>query len=91
MALHPSIVNTSIASALEGAFGDVHRTERTKGSELFISPLMSMYWAFELAGLVEEHLYLEALEGTETIWDVQSAIEGYRRGVAPRPRVAIPH
>lgn len=91
MASHPSIVNTSIASALEGAFGDVHRTERTRTSELFINPLMSMYWGFELAGLVDHNLYLDALEATETVWDVQLAIEAYRAGLALRDRQAIPH
>ncbi len=91
MSTHPSIVNTSIASALEGAFGDVHRTSRTRGSELFINPLMSMYWTFELRGLVSEHLYLESLLETESVWDVQLAIEAYRHGVTPRPRKAIPH
>lgn len=33
-----SIVNLSILSAIEGDFGDVHRTERTSNSELFINP-----------------------------------------------------
>ena len=37
-----SIVNLSILSAIEGDFGDVHRTKRTSNSELFINPLMSL-------------------------------------------------
>jgi hypothetical protein len=46
----PSIVLTSILSALECQFGNHHRTRRTTGSELFINPLMSVYWCFRLSG-----------------------------------------
>ncbi len=91
MPTHPSIVNTSIASAVEGRFGNHHRTDRTQSSELFISPLMSMYWAFELGGVVAQNLYLESLYGTNTIWDVQTEIAKFRSGLALRQRVAIPH
>ncbi len=88
---HASIVNTSIASALEGAFGNVHRTERTKTSELFISPLMSMYWVFDLPTLVRRSLYLDRLMDTESIWDVQKEIELFRSSQKPRDYRSIPH
>lgn len=41
----PSIVNGSIAAAIEGKFGDVRFTTRTAGSELFINPLMAIFFA----------------------------------------------
>jgi hypothetical protein len=41
---HKSIVLNSIASAIDGEFGNYHRTQRTAGSELFINTLMSLYW-----------------------------------------------
>jgi hypothetical protein len=40
---HGSIVNASIASALDGDFGDVQRLARTSDSELFVNPLMCLY------------------------------------------------
>lgn len=43
---HVSIVSSSILSAIAGEFGDCHATVRTDGSELWINPLMGMYWAF---------------------------------------------
>jgi len=43
---HVSIVSSSILSAIAGEFGDYHATQRTEGSELWINPLMGMYWAF---------------------------------------------
>ncbi len=91
MSSHPSIVNTSIASAIEGRFGNYHRTERTRSSELFISPLMSMYWGFDLDAVVAQHMYLNVLQDTHSIWDVQLAIQEFRNGLPLRKHQSIPH
>lgn len=87
----PSIVNGSIASAIEGRFGDYHRNQRTKSSTLFINPLMSLLWAFDLAAVARRNLYLDRLEGTQTIWDVHQAIAHFCETVRRRPRATIPH
>ncbi len=87
----PSIVNGSIASAIEGRFGDYHRTPRTQSSRLFISPLMSLLWAFDLAAVARRNLYLDRLSNTQTIWDVHLAIEHFRETIDTRPREVIPH
>ena len=88
----PSIVNGSIAAAIEGQFGDVRFTPRTADGELFINPLMSIYFCFELAALARRSLYLDQLEGTESIFEVSARIEAFRNGMAAtRPRRAIPH
>lgn len=47
----PSIVNGSIAAAVRGDFGDVRFTDRTRNSELFVNPLMSLCFVFDLPGL----------------------------------------
>jgi hypothetical protein len=85
-----SIVNGSILSALEGRYGDHHRTERTRSSKLFINPLMTLYWHFDLQAVAGRSLYLRLLEGTQTAFEVQAIIEGFRHGVPVRPRTAIP-
>jgi hypothetical protein len=87
----PSIVNGSIAAAVEGRFGDVRFTDRTAGNELFINPLMAIYFGFELAAVARRSLYLDLLEGTESIFEVGALIEAFRKGVAARPRRVIPH
>lgn len=87
----PSIVNGSIAAALEGRFGDAQFTSRTATSELFINPLMTLYFGVQVDALVREHLYLGELEGTQTIFDVQARIAAFRERVEPRPWRAIPH
>ena len=86
----PSIVNSSILSALEGQFGNVHRTDRTSASRLFINPLMSMYWHFDLAAVAARSLYLPRLAETETLLDVQVEIDEFVRSVTPRERQPIP-
>jgi hypothetical protein len=63
---NPSIVNGQIAAAIRGEFGDQHFTTRTGGSELFINPLMAMYFSFDLMGLFRRLLYRHALENTST-------------------------
>lgn len=85
-----SIVNGSIVSALEGHFGDHHRTDRTRGSELFINPLMAMYWHFDLRAVAERSLYLDLLRSTDTTFEVQLRIEAFRKSVKWRPRRVIP-
>jgi len=86
-----SIVNGSIAAAMTGEFGDTHFTDRTRTSELFINPLMGMYFTFDLPGVARRSLYLERLANTETIFDVSLQIEGFREKTKTRPRRAIPH
>nr|WSW66393.1 DUF1152 domain-containing protein [Streptomyces sp. NBC_00995] len=88
---HPSIVNGSIAAAVRGEFGDVRFTARTADSELFINPLMSLYFAFELAGIARNCLYLDRIEHTHLIRQVSSAIEAFRDEVRARPPRRIPH
>jgi hypothetical protein len=87
----PSIVNGSIASAIEGRFGDYHRGRRTRGSKLFISPLMSILWAFDLPAVARRNLYLDRLAATESIREVQRTINAFRATIEPRPREYIPH
>ena len=81
-----SIVLLSILSALEGQFGNHHRTERTSGSELFINPLMSMYWCFWLAPVARRVLYLDRIRPLERFFDVEREIARFRAEHPGHPR-----
>ncbi|BDI30096.1 hypothetical protein CCAX7_21470 [Capsulimonas corticalis] len=81
MRSHPSIVSGSILSAIEGRFGDFHSTVRTEGSHLYINPLMTLYWAFELDAVARRNLYLDQVRETQTYRDLSLAIEIYRQGL----------
>lgn len=78
MPRHPSIVSSSILSAIAGEFGDYHATPRTAGSELWINPLMGIYWAFTLEAVARRCLYLDDVRDTESYFDLSRAIEAYR-------------
>ncbi|HXR65533.1 MAG TPA: hypothetical protein VN729_06405 [Ktedonobacteraceae bacterium] len=78
MSFHPSIVSTSILSALAGLFGDVQMNERTTGSQLFINVLMTLYWCFRVDPLAQRLLYLDKILYTQTSREVRHAIEQFR-------------
>jgi hypothetical protein len=87
----PSIVCASILSALDGHYGDHHRTARTRGSTLWINPLMAFYWCFRLGAVARRVLYLDDIKRTRTAWDVIEAIDAFRRRCpVTRERTAIP-
>jgi hypothetical protein len=73
-----SIVTSSILSALAGHYGDHHATPRTHGSELWINPLMPLYWCFQVDAVAERVMYLQAMEPTVDYMDVRQVI-GYFR------------
>jgi hypothetical protein len=78
MPRHPSIVTTSIISAINGWFGDHHATRRTEGSQLFINPLMAIYWGFELEAVARRNLYLDQIRDTVSYQQLSMAIERFR-------------
>lgn len=88
---YPSIVNGSIAAAVRGEFGDVRFTERTKGSELFVNPLMGVYFTVDLDGLARRSLYLDRIENTVLMREISAVIEGFRQEITPRPPKTFPH
>lgn len=87
-----SIVNSSIIAAVEGRFGNYHSTARTEGSELFISPLMSLYWAFHLDHVARRNLYLDQIRGLPSRRELSLRIEQFQQTfLRPRKPRAIPH
>jgi hypothetical protein len=90
MPFHPSIVSSSILSAIEGRFGDYHASRRTEGSELFINPLMSLYWAFEVGAVARRCLYLDRIRDTQTFEEMTLAIATFRAGVQAKDWRVLP-
>lgn len=86
-----SIVSSSILSALQGQYGDVHATPRTQGSRLWINPFMPVYWCFKLGPVAERILYRAALLETRSYMDINVVIDTFRLGCSTiRPPVPIP-
>lgn len=89
--LRPSIVNGQIAASLRGEFGNVP-VARTGDSELFVNPLMSVYFTVDLPALASHVHYLPELAAADTAIEVALAIERHHAAVSdPRPRRALPH
>ncbi|MFI5797974.1 DUF1152 domain-containing protein [Streptomyces sp. NPDC051677] len=89
---HPSIVHGSVAAAVRGDFGDVRFTERTRNSELFVNPLMALYFCVDAVGLARRNLYLDRLEDTVLMRQISTRIEEFRDGLpALRQPRAFPH
>jgi hypothetical protein len=85
-----TVINSSVISAARGEYGDYHLTEKTRGSELWISPLMPLYWFFNLQGVVERNHFLSQLRWTETASEVTRAMHLLRRNLPRRPEQRIP-
>lgn len=91
MPSQPSIVNISILDAIDGNFGNHHSTDKTAGGELWINPLMPLFWFFNLPQVAERILYLDWVSGTETFQELGTAIENFRKQCRPvRPWKDIP-
>lgn len=88
--VHRSIVCNSIATALRGEFGNFHATGRTRGSELFINPLMVQYWSFTTGSLIANMASITELLATQTIDEVRQVVERHREGLPVRPRKVVP-
>ncbi len=89
---HPSIVNGSVAAAVRGEFGNVRFTERTHNSELFINPLMALYFCVDAPALAGRNLYLDRLEKTYLTRQISTIIEEFRDELPrQRPPRTFPH
>ena len=85
----PSVVNASIVSSVRGHFGDYHLTDRTRGSELWISPLMSLYWFFSVDAVASQNLFLESMQETRSMGDAFGATYEVREKMQLRPGTPV--
>ena len=86
----PSVVNSSIVSAVQGHYADYHMTEKTKGSRLWISPLMALYWFFDLRIVAKRNLYLQNLQNTDTFMEAMMSYMEFCEILRRRPLQRIP-
>ncbi|MFD6716070.1 hypothetical protein AMK25_19810 [Micromonospora sp. TSRI0369] len=88
----PSIVQGQIAAATGGACGDVRFSRRTGHGDLFVNPLMAIYFSVDLPRLAARCLYLDRVENTIGRRQVITRIEAFRDELrATRVPRAYPH
>ncbi|MFE9873377.1 DUF1152 domain-containing protein [Micromonospora sp. NPDC005686] len=88
----PSIVQGQIAAATGGTCGDVRFSRRTGHGDLFVNPLMAIYFSVDLPRLAARCLYLDRIENTIGRRQVVTRIEAFRDELrATRVPRAFPH
>jgi hypothetical protein len=85
-----SVINSSIISAVQGHYGDYHLTEKTKGGRLWISPLMTLFWFFDLPTVARHNLYLPQLKDAESFMAALYAYRDAARSFSKRHPVSFP-
>jgi hypothetical protein len=78
-----SVINSSVVSSAQGHYGDYHMAAKTKISRLWINPLMSQYWFFDLPIVAKQNHFLKHLESATTV------IEAVHRYALWRSRIGI--
>ena len=86
----PSVINSSIVSAVRGNYGDYHLTEKTKRNHLWISPLMSLYWFFDFDCVVKQNLLLPEIEGTILFRDALYKVIARAEKMSRRKETKVP-
>jgi hypothetical protein len=78
-----SHINKVVCAAMEGQAG-------AQGQHIWLSPLLSLFWFFEVGVVAGSNLLVAHVRDTESIWDVTARIEGIRKGLTIRDRSPIP-
>lgn len=85
-----SVINSSVVSAVQGHYDDYHMTEKTSGGQLWISPLMPIYWYFDLPILAAHNLLLKHIRWTENFEELYQVISNKRQTMSKRTHASIP-
>ncbi len=88
-----SIVAGSVLHATQGEFGNVKFTNRTRNSELYLNPLMSLYWAYDLDGVAKANICIEKIKDLQSLDQVREKIYLIRelKKKSIRPVGVYPH
>jgi hypothetical protein len=84
-----SVINSSIISAVRGHYDNYHLTEKTQGNKLWISPLMSLYWFFDLLAVAHQNMFLAQLMETQSFEDILRTISDARSIIPRRAKSVI--
>lgn len=74
-----SHIQTKIIGAVNGEFGDYHmykdidaRVYGSSNTNYFVNPLMALYWFFDLNGVIQQNLIIDALRPSNIFADAMS-------------------
>lgn len=75
----PSIVISSMLSALMGDFGERPVNIYTENTPIWVSPLMSLYWFFQLDEVARQKRFLPNLRGTQTLAEAADRLQAFSK------------
>lgn len=87
---HKSQINMRIVSATEGEFGNHHLYHDYRPAEVFVTPLMSLYWFFDANQVVARSLLAPEIESTSTIEEAYAVTVSLRERLVAQARVCKP-
>jgi hypothetical protein len=85
-----SHVQTRIIPSAEGEFGDYHMYPMEKSSDVFISPLSSIYWFFNADAAIFNNIVIPAIEEKETFFEAIQIGAPMIKNLNRRERLIIP-
>ena len=88
--MHQSVVVSSLLSALRGEFGEQVVNPYTQNTPPWISPLMCLYWFFDLPEVARQNLYLPRLRTTETFFEAAECLHEFMKTRPKRGWESIP-
>lgn len=84
-----NMANSALVSAVEGDYGE--KDDDSFNTPLWISPLMPIYWFFDLKMVAQNHLLLPALDQTFTFNEAVKAFSNARELIMSRKKVVMPN
>ncbi len=88
--MHQSVVLASMLSALRGEFGEQAVNPYTQNTPPWISPLMTLYWFFDLPEVARQNLYLPRLQATQTFHEAAERLHEFMKTRPKRGWESIP-
>ena len=88
--MHQSVVLSSMLSALRGDFGEQVVNPYTQNTPPWISPLMTLYWFFDLPEVARQNLYLPRLRTTQTFAEAADRLHEFMKTRPKRGWESIP-
>jgi hypothetical protein len=87
-----SHISTRIIPAVNGYFGNFQMYPNEPfTTNVFLSPLMSLYWFFDVAAVIKRNLIIDVLRSTTSTHEAMIRVMSYRNQLKARPRRAIPY
>jgi hypothetical protein len=85
-----SIILSTMVAAMSGKFGHVSVHEKTNDTPPWLSPLTTLYWYFDADAVARLKLFYQEVLQSESVSDVNKAIEDARKREGITPYESIP-